>query len=188
MPGLLNDRNVVVPPNAAATESWKKRSGCASVATRVWVWTSTAPGSTKSPLASIVWRALARSPSRSRSTAEIVRPVMATSAGREPVAVTTLPPEESGCPALRSSPEDSRAGVRDDAALPGTDSPRWTASAAPSLNHGIQHRVPARQLIGRGQGDRVSGSIVRRGSPAELISQNRLATHTLCGPQGRYSG
>ena len=37
VPGLLNDRNDVVPPNAAATESWKKRSGSASVATRVWV-------------------------------------------------------------------------------------------------------------------------------------------------------
>ncbi len=30
VPGLLNDRNVVVPPNAAATESWKNRSGSAS--------------------------------------------------------------------------------------------------------------------------------------------------------------
>ncbi len=46
VPGLLNERNVVVPPNAAATESWKKRSGSASEATRVWVWTSTTPGST----------------------------------------------------------------------------------------------------------------------------------------------
>ena len=31
VPGLLNDRNVVVPPNAAATESWKNRSGVSSV-------------------------------------------------------------------------------------------------------------------------------------------------------------
>ena len=52
VPGLLNARNVVVPPNAAATESWKNRSGSASVATRVWVWTSTTPGRTSSPVAS----------------------------------------------------------------------------------------------------------------------------------------
>ena len=52
VPGLLNARNVVVPPNAAATESWKKRSGSSSEATRVWVWTSTTPGSTSSPVAS----------------------------------------------------------------------------------------------------------------------------------------
>ena len=45
---------MVVPPNAAATESGKNRSGCGiRVATRVWVWTSTAPGSTSSPVASI---------------------------------------------------------------------------------------------------------------------------------------
>ena len=44
VPGLLNARNVVVPPNAAATESWKKRSGSSSLATRVWVWTSMQPG------------------------------------------------------------------------------------------------------------------------------------------------
>ena len=30
VPGLLNARNVVVPPNAAATESWKNRSGSSS--------------------------------------------------------------------------------------------------------------------------------------------------------------
>ena len=52
VPGLLKARNVVVPPNAAATESWKKRSGSSSDATRVWVWTSTTPGSTSSPVAS----------------------------------------------------------------------------------------------------------------------------------------
>ena len=49
VPGLLNDRNVVVPPNAAATESWKNRSGSASVATRVCVWTSTTPGKHQQP-------------------------------------------------------------------------------------------------------------------------------------------
>ena len=49
MPGLLKARNVVVPPKAAATESWKKRSGSASVATRVWVWTSTTPGQHQQP-------------------------------------------------------------------------------------------------------------------------------------------
>ena len=32
VPGLLKARKVVVPPNAAATLSWKKRSGSASVA------------------------------------------------------------------------------------------------------------------------------------------------------------
>ena len=48
-----------MPPNAAATESWKNRSGSASVATRVWVWTSTMPGSTRSPVASTTSRASA---------------------------------------------------------------------------------------------------------------------------------
>ena len=67
VPGLLNDRNVVVPPNAAATESWKNRSGSASVATRVCVWTSTAPGRTSSPVASMTSRR-GRRPPRSGST------------------------------------------------------------------------------------------------------------------------
>ena len=56
VPGLLKARNVVVPPNAAATESWKNRSGSASLATRVWVWTSMTPGSTSRPVASTTSR------------------------------------------------------------------------------------------------------------------------------------
>ena len=67
VPGLLNDRNVVVPPNAAATESWKNRSGSASVATRVCVWTSTAPGRTSSPVASTVSRRRRRGGRRGRA-------------------------------------------------------------------------------------------------------------------------
>src|SRR5688572_33496008 len=58
VPGLLNDRNDVVPPYAAATESWKNRSGSASEATRVWVCTSTTPGRTSIPVASITRDAL----------------------------------------------------------------------------------------------------------------------------------
>ena len=80
MPGLLNERNVVVPPNAAATESWKNRSGSASVATRVWVWTSTTPGSTSSPVASTTSRAVDAGPDRSGSIAVIRPPSTATSA------------------------------------------------------------------------------------------------------------
>ena len=45
-----------MPPNAAATESWKNRSGSASLATRVCVWTSMTPGSTSSPVASTTSR------------------------------------------------------------------------------------------------------------------------------------
>ena len=92
VPGLLKARNVVVPPNAAATESAKNRSGSASVATRVCVWTSTTPGSTSRPAASTTSRAVAASPPRSGSTAEIRPPSTATSATRDPPAVTTVPP------------------------------------------------------------------------------------------------
>ena len=92
VPGLLNERKVVVPPNAAATESAKNRSGSASEATRVWVWTSTIPGSTRSPVASTTSPAVAAGPPRSGSTAEIRPPSTATSATREPFAVTTVPP------------------------------------------------------------------------------------------------
>ena len=75
VPGLLNERNVVVPPNAAATESWKNRSGSASVATRVCVWTSTTPGSTSSPVASIT------------SSAAAARPLEVGFDGRDPPAI-----------------------------------------------------------------------------------------------------
>ena len=92
VPGLLNDRNVVVPPNAAATESWKNRSGSASEATRVWVWTSTTPGRTSSPVASTTSRAVDAGPDRSASIASIRPPETATSATRDPAAVTTVPP------------------------------------------------------------------------------------------------
>ena len=92
VPGLLNDRNDVVPPNAAATESWKNRSGSASLATRVCVWTSTAPGSTSSPVASMTSPAPAATPDRSGSIATIRPPATATSARRDPPAVTTVPP------------------------------------------------------------------------------------------------
>ena len=92
VPGLLNERKVVVPPNAAATESWKKRSGWSSVATRVWVWTSTAPGRTSSPVASTTSAAAAAGPDRSGSMAAIRPSAIATSARRDPLAVTTVPP------------------------------------------------------------------------------------------------
>ncbi len=95
VPGLLNDRNVVVPPNAAATESWKNRSGSASEATRVCVWTSTTPGSTSSPVASITSSAPAARPLRSGSMAVIRPPSIAISATREPPAVTTVPARTS---------------------------------------------------------------------------------------------
>ena len=55
-----------MPPNAAATESWKKRSGSASEATRVWVWTSMTPGSTSSPVASTTSSAPAAGPGQVR--------------------------------------------------------------------------------------------------------------------------
>ena len=80
VPGLLNDRNVVVPPNAAATESWKKRSGSASLATRVWVWTSTTPGSTSSPVASTTSAAPAGEAGQVGSMASMTPPRTATSA------------------------------------------------------------------------------------------------------------
>ena len=55
-------------PMRGRYESWKKRSGSISVATRVWVWTSTAPGRTSIPVASITRSALAAAPtSRFRS-------------------------------------------------------------------------------------------------------------------------
>ena len=95
VPGLLKDRKVVVPPNAAATESWKNRSGSASDATRVCVWTSTTPGRTSSPVASITSSAPAARPLRSGSIAVIRPPSIATSAIREPPAVTTVPPRTS---------------------------------------------------------------------------------------------
>ena len=93
VPGLLNARNVVVPPNAAATESWKNRSGSASVATRVCVWTSTAPGRTRRPVASTT-SAAPPSPiaERSASTAWIEPSRTATSARTDPPDVTTVPP------------------------------------------------------------------------------------------------
>ena len=93
VPGLLNERNVVVPPNAAATESWKNRSGWASVATRVWVWTSTAPGSTSSPVASITSAGAAPPgrPGRARPPRSRRRgPRRPPAASR--LAVTTVPP------------------------------------------------------------------------------------------------
>ena len=82
VPGLLNERNVVVPPNAAATESWKKRSGSASVATRVWVWTSTDAGQHEQPgRVDRPRSAAAAGPDRSGSIASIRPPSTATSAG-----------------------------------------------------------------------------------------------------------
>jgi hypothetical protein len=92
VPGLLKARNVVVPPNAAATESWKNRSGSASLATLAWVWTSTTPGSTSSPVASTTSGAAATARPRSGSTATISPPSTATSARLDPSAVTTVPP------------------------------------------------------------------------------------------------
>ena len=90
-----------MPPNAAATESWKKRSGSASLATRVCVWTSTMPGSTRSPVASTTSRA---SDPRSGPMATIRPPSMATSARREPSAATTVPPRT-----MRSVTGDGRS-------------------------------------------------------------------------------
>ena len=94
-----------MPPNAAATESWKNRSGSASDATRVWVWTSTTPGSTSSPVASITSSAPAARPLRSGSMAVIRPPSTAISATREPPAVTTVPAadEQIGHPCVMPS-------------------------------------------------------------------------------------
>ena len=53
VPGLLNARNVVVPPNAARHRVLvKKRSGSSSDGMRACVWTSTTPGRTSRPVAS----------------------------------------------------------------------------------------------------------------------------------------
>ena len=94
VPGLLNASSVVVPPNAAATVSWKNRSGSSSVAIRVWVWTSMTPGRTSSPVASMT-RAAA-SAGMAASTAAIRPSRTATSAGSEPSARTTVPPARAG--------------------------------------------------------------------------------------------
>ncbi len=107
VPGLLNERNVVVPPNAAATESAKNRSGSASLATRVCVCTSITPGSTSSPLASTTSRAFVVSPERSASTAVIRPPSTATSARADPDAVTTVPPRTSTSVTGRSQPSST---------------------------------------------------------------------------------
>ncbi len=107
VPGLLNDRNVVVPPNAAATESLKNRSGSSSLATRVCVCTSTTPGSTNSPAASTTSRALSASPPRSGSTAVIRPPSTATSARDDPATVTTVPPRTSRSVMARPQPSST---------------------------------------------------------------------------------
>ena len=92
VPGLLNDRNVVVPPNAAATESWKNRSGL-GVARDAGVRVDVDhPGSTSSPVASTTSSAPARSPERSGSTTTIRPLSTARSARLEPVAATTVLP------------------------------------------------------------------------------------------------
>ena len=53
VPGLLKVSTVVVPPCAAASVSWRNRSGCSASGSRRWVWTSITPGSTSSPVASM---------------------------------------------------------------------------------------------------------------------------------------
>ena len=94
VPGLLNARKVVVPPNAAATESWKNRSGSASLATRVWVWTSTTPGSTSNPSASTTSRAdSAMRPDPARSPT--IRPASIGDVG-PPRALDGRPPSRRG--------------------------------------------------------------------------------------------
>ncbi len=66
--------------------------GARRMATRVCVWTSTAPGRTSSPVASTTSAAPAAGPERSGSIASMTPPRTATSARRDPVAVTTVPP------------------------------------------------------------------------------------------------
>jgi hypothetical protein len=90
VPGLSKASSVVVPPNAAARVSWKNRSGSSSLPMRVWVWTSTTPGMTSRPVASMALvAAVAGMPG---STAAIRPSEMATSAASDPSARTTVPP------------------------------------------------------------------------------------------------
>ena len=98
VPGLLKARNVVVPPNAAATESWKKRSGSPSEATRrVGMYIDRARQDEQT-VASTTSPAPAASRSDPTRPSSIAPPRTATSARRDPAAVTTVPPG-SGVPA-----------------------------------------------------------------------------------------
>src|SRR6188508_2671321 len=105
VPGLLNVRTVVVPPAAAAAVSRANRSGRAGSGRRRWVWTSIAPGSTRSPPAST--RSAPGGTGRSGPTAWIVPAEMATSTEAAPAGVTTVPPM------MTRSVTASSAGDRD---------------------------------------------------------------------------
>ena len=82
-----------MPPNAAATESWKNRSGSASDGdARVGVDVDDARAARAARVASTTSRAVDAGPDRSASIAVIRPPSTATSATRDPAAVTTVPP------------------------------------------------------------------------------------------------
>ena len=88
---------VVVPPQAAALVPVSKVSeaNVPPKGSSMWVWTSTPPGTTSLPVASMTsapCSAAAAMALPGRSTASILSPSMSTSAGSAPVAVTTVPP------------------------------------------------------------------------------------------------
>ena len=88
---------VVVPPQAAARVPVSKVSD-ANVppnGSSMWVWTSTPPGTTSLPVASITSAPCSAAAAMSlpgRSTASTCSPSMRTSARSAPVALTTVPP------------------------------------------------------------------------------------------------
>ena len=81
---------VVIPPHAAATVPVSKSSAVRTppTSTSRWVWTSTPPGSTRSPAA-----AISAAPGASASPIAATRPARTPmSAAVESDAVTTVPP------------------------------------------------------------------------------------------------
>ena len=107
----------------------------------MWVWTSTTPGSTRSPGASTTSRAVDAGPDRSGSIAVIRPPSTATSATREPAAVTTVPPRTTRSATVSSLRDLDLLG-----ALPEAPPPDLAQPLLPALVGQDRREVVRRQL------------------------------------------
>ena len=108
------DREKALAETAQLVTDTRTQQGCLQYvwsadptsATRVCVWTSTAPGRTSRPVASMTRSAVAAGPDRSASMASIAPALTAMSARRDPATVTTVPPRmtRSGVALSRRAP------------------------------------------------------------------------------------
>jgi hypothetical protein len=99
-------RTVVTPPATAAREPCAQSSLCAKPGSRKCTWASTAPGSTRQPLASSRRgpQAAAAPASAAGTTAAMRPPDTSTSAGSTASGVTTVPPHTASSTASAPAP------------------------------------------------------------------------------------